>query len=246
MSSTKTVSFRLPMDEYIKYLQKATSMNLGPADYALLKIYSEEKEQKELEELKWSNSQLNASKSEIEAEYEDFKTEVRENYAKEVAKATDDLKAKYEAELKAKEAETKKLVSQKDELAKKLREIETAKETANNEIMELQEISEKSKQEIQAIKAEAAKQIQSKDAVIQNLESKLETAKQENKQLVADTKSKLQKVQTDAEQKMKIMQADWIAKYNANIETLVKEIDKNNVPTSKSFREKWIKRGKEL
>ena len=91
-----------------------------------------------------------------------------------------------------------------------------------------------------------AKEIQKKDAVIQDLQSKLETAKQENKKLVTDTKTKLQKVQTEAEQKAKKLEADWNAKYNANIETLVTEIDKNNIPTSKAFREKWIKRGKEL
>jgi chromosome segregation ATPase len=231
------------MDEYIKYLQKATAKNLGPADYAIMKIYADERENEEIEELRLSISQ-------IKGEYEDFKTEVRENYAKEVAKATDDLKAKYEAELKTKEAEMKKLVSQKDELAKKLREIETAKETANNEIAELQKrlqnAAEKLNLQIQASADATAKELRKKDTIIQNLESKLETAKQNNKQLAADAKSELQKVQTEAEQKIKTLQANWTAKYNANIETLVTEIDKNNVPTSKSFREKWIKRGKEL
>jgi chromosome segregation ATPase len=244
MSSTKTVSFRLPMDEYIKYLQKATSMNLGPADYALLKIYSEEKEQEEIEELKLSNSQ-------IKAEYEDFQAEVRENYAKEVAKATEALKAKYEAELKAKEAETKKLISQKDELVKKIAEIETAKETAIKEIAELQkrlqEISETSKQQIQTIKAEAAKQLHNKDTAIQNLESKIETAKQESKQLIADTKSKLQKVQTEAEQKMKKLEADLNTKWKANTKQLIAEIDKaTGFAPDKGFREKWEKRAGEL
>ena len=243
MSSTKTVSFRLPMDEYVKYLQRANESKLGPADYAIFKIYAEEKSNEELESLKASYKQL-------ESEHEDFKREVRENYAIEVSKATDELKAKHEAELKAKEVEHRKVTRQLEELANKLQEIETANETANKEIVELQkrlkDTADKAKLQMQVSADATAKEIQKKDAVIQDLQSKMETAKQENKKLVTDTKTKLQKVQTEAEQKAKKLEADWNAKYNANIETLVTEIDKNNIPTSKAFREKWIKRGKEL
>ena len=160
------------------------------------------------------------------------------------------IKAKHEAELKAKEVEHRKVTRQLEELANKLQEIETANETANKEIVELQkrlkETADKAKLQMQVSADATAKEIQKKDAVIQDLQSKLETAKQENKKLVTDTKTKLQKVQTEAEQKAKKLEADWNAKYNANIETLVTEIDKNNIPTSKAFREKWIKRGKEL
>ena len=162
MSSTKTVSFRLPMDEYVKYLQRANESKLGPADYAIFKIYAEEKSNEELESLKASYKQL-------ESEHEDFKREVRENYAIEVSKATDELKAKHEAELKAKEVEHRKVTRQLEELANKLQEIETANETANKEIVELQkrlkDTADKAKLQMQVSADATAKEIQKKDAV---------------------------------------------------------------------------------
>jgi chromosome segregation ATPase len=246
MSSTKTVSFRLPMDEYIKYLQKATTMNLGPADYALLKIYTEEKTNDEIERLK-------ASIAALESEYEDFKTKSSESQANEVASVRMELKEFYEGELKAKREEFSTLHNRVQELIKQLQKVSIENEVLNTKVIELEnelhKTKEAAKQKMQTGNETVAKQLEKKQTEIQDLQIRLrlqeqecKEIKEENKKQTVVTNESIKRAKIESEKELDAVKAE----YEQKAMKVITEIVKSDIFSGKVEIAKWEKRFREI
>jgi predicted HicB family RNase H-like nuclease len=72
-NATKAVAFRIPMSDYLRFVQDAKNSNMVFSDWLLLRVYAEDKSQ----QLTQTNTVLNQSISGYENEIESLKEELK-------------------------------------------------------------------------------------------------------------------------------------------------------------------------